>query len=610
MHTLIVGFDAFDPSLFERMVNAGRLPHLAGLAARDGYRRFRVANPPQSEVSWTSIATGLDPGGHGIFDFVHRNPKTYSLYVSLLPTKQSPVGVQYLPPHNAHTIFDQSCQDGYPATVMWWPATFPARLESPVRSIPGLGAPDLQGKLGVGTFFALENPWAPGKHKTQFAGLTKIGDGRFRGLLPGPLRKAQSGMAPATTELQLEIDGGNGRLKLGSLNFDLQKGTWSPVVEVIFKLGILVSVRAITRFLLTEAGPTPRLYALPLQIHPLHSPWRYATPPSFVRRAWQAGGPFLTIGWPQDTTGLEEGCMDDGQFMALCESILESRRKILFDQLQDFHEGLLAAVFDSLDRVQHMFWRRRPDLVEGWYQKLDALTGEVLEWAGREAARDPRVLFVSDHGFANFEYKVHLNRWLIDGRILVLKEPGDSGNLDHVVWPASRAYAIGLNSLYLNLQGREGQGSVPPGEAEAQIETLRQALLDWRGPDGRPVFKQVLKQAEAFSGPLAANGPDLVLGFAPGFRASAQTGLGGWEREAIEPNRDHWEADHCMAAESVPGVLFSNRSLADYPAPGFPDFPALALGKALDSGRRAEPLEMSDEDQEAVAERLKGLGYL
>jgi hypothetical protein len=65
------------------------LPNLGKYLESGGYSRFGIANPAQSEVSWTSIATGLDPGGHGLFDFVHRNPANYSLHVSLLPTKKN-----------------------------------------------------------------------------------------------------------------------------------------------------------------------------------------------------------------------------------------------------------------------------------------------------------------------------------------------------------------------------------------------------------------------------------------------------------------------------------------------------------------------------------------
>jgi predicted AlkP superfamily phosphohydrolase/phosphomutase len=141
MHTIILGFDAFDPTRFERLSEEGKLPNLTSYASSGNYARLAVANPPQTEVSWTSIATGLDPGGHGIFDFVHRDPATYTTYVSLLPTSRKLFGTQFVPPFNARTIFEEAARQGFPATALWWPASFPARPESLARTMPGLGTP-------------------------------------------------------------------------------------------------------------------------------------------------------------------------------------------------------------------------------------------------------------------------------------------------------------------------------------------------------------------------------------------------------------------------------------------------------------------------------------
>lgn len=119
MRTLILGLDAFDPIFFEQLNSKGKTPNLSKLVEAGKYSRFRVSDPPQSEVSWTSIATGMNPGDHGMFDFVHRNPANYSLQVSLLPTQNNLLGLQFIPPHNARTIFDEAVEDGYPATSMW-----------------------------------------------------------------------------------------------------------------------------------------------------------------------------------------------------------------------------------------------------------------------------------------------------------------------------------------------------------------------------------------------------------------------------------------------------------------------------------------------------------
>ena len=106
MKTIIIGLDAFDPLFFEKLYQEKKLPNLGKLASSKGYAHFQISNPAQSEVSWTSIATGLNPGGHGIFDFVHRNPETYGLFVSLLPTRSGLLGTQFTQPHSADTVFD------------------------------------------------------------------------------------------------------------------------------------------------------------------------------------------------------------------------------------------------------------------------------------------------------------------------------------------------------------------------------------------------------------------------------------------------------------------------------------------------------------------------
>jgi predicted AlkP superfamily phosphohydrolase/phosphomutase len=607
MRTVILGLDAFDPMLVEELHNQGLLPNLGHYIQQEQYARFMVVDPPQSEVSWTSIATGLDPGGHGMFDFVHRNPANYRLSVSLLPTKERPfLGRQFMPPFNARTIFDQAVSDGYPATALWWPATFPARPESPVRTIPGLGTPDIHGRLGAGTLFSSQVDLPEKVGKTRAIRLERLSASHYQGCIPGPLRRLNQ-----ETNLPLELILNNPEqvhCHIGKQGFDLVLGQWSPILELSFKTGLLYSARVLTRLILTETSPEVKLYALPLQLHPLHSPWHYAAPRPFIKQTWQQHGPFLTLGWPQDTNGLEDGCLNDQQFLALCDTIFATRQRIFLDQVARFQEGILAAVFDSLDRIQHMFWQNRPEVVRAWYIKLDDLVGRVQKRLTAGGRHDARLIIVSDHGFTNFDYKVNLNRWLIERGYL--KPDGEpEGDLKSVDWSHTQAYALGLNSLYLNRQGREVQGIVTAEDVADLNRRITGELLAWRGPDGRPVIEQVLRQSEAFHGPLAIHGPDLLMGYAPGYRASAETGLGFRPAEAVVANRDHWNGDHCMHAAAVPGVIFASSGLQDFPQPSFADFPYLALGKTVDPGP-VEPLALNDEEQAIVEERLKDLGYL
>ncbi len=241
---------------------------------------------------------------------------------------------------------------------------------------------------------------------------------------------------------------------------------------------------------------------------------------------------------------------------------------------------------------------------------MDAFAGRIatkLEF--KPGGEKINMIFVSDHGFQHFDYKVNINRWLVDQGYLSVKDGDVTRNLSATDWSQSQAYAIGLNSLYLNLQGREGQGMISASQKTQTITKLRDELLQWKGHDGSSVIQNVYTNEEAFSGPLAAYGPDLVLGYAPKYRASSETGLGGWGNKVIENNPDHWEADHCIDAQAVPGVLFSNRGLDNFPNPSYQDIPAMTIGKELSPPKSAEPVG-NDEEQEALEERLKGLGYL
>jgi predicted AlkP superfamily phosphohydrolase/phosphomutase len=608
MRSIILGFDSFDPLQFERLNQAGKMPNLGKMVEAKGYSRLEVCSPPQTEVSWTSIATGVDPGSHGIFDFVHRNPATYVPYVSILPTKQTILGEQFIPPYTTRTFFQEAAEMGYPATVMWWPALFPARPEIPVATLPGLGTPDIRGQLGVGTYLTTE---PVEKKKSKVGLLTAAGKDRYNGVIEGPQVKSKSGAAYATQPLVVEVLAGDEvRLTIGKQELRLKPGKWSPIFELVFPAGFAFSIHAITQVIVTEIKDRVSLYFLPFQIHPLHSVSPYGTPASFIKDCWKQS-PFLTLGWPQDTNALEDGCISDEQFLDLCGLIFESRKRVYFHHLEHFREGVLAGIFDCLDRVQHMFLHDQGDVVDSWYLKLDEFVGQVQGKVEQLGLEKHRFMVLSDHGFRPFDYKVHLNRWLVDNGFMQLAEAAGNDEPAKANWGKTRAYALGLNSLYLNVAGREGQGIVDATTLEGLLDEIKTKLLNWTGPNGQAVVSRALLKHEVFTGPYTRLGPDLVVGYAPGYRASSETGLGKIPAgPVIEVNHDHWGADHCIDAAMVPGVLFANRDLSAIPGLSFRDIPFLAIGKHLDQSYIKPPSKTGPEGQKDMEERLKGLGYL
>jgi predicted AlkP superfamily phosphohydrolase/phosphomutase len=187
------------------------------------------------------------------------------------------------------------------------------------------------------------------------------------------------------------------------------------------------------------------------------------------------------------------------------------------------------------------------------YRDVDTAIGEVMN-----TVKDADLIVMSDHGFTRFDRAVNLNTWLWKQGYLALKGPpgGDDELFANVDWQKTQLYALGLNGLYLNLAGREKYGIVKRGlesqkiitNVTAQLRSLRDAV------DGR----QVVETVEAMA---VDNGPDMIVGYAPSYRASWQTALGGVPENILDDNTDAWIADHCINADDVPGVLLSNRKL-------------------------------------------------
>jgi hypothetical protein len=118
---------------------------------------------------------------------------------------------------------------------------------------------------------------------------------------------------------------------------------------------------------------------------------------------------------------------------------------------------------------------------------------------------------------------------------------------------------------------------------------------------------------EIYSGPYSGLGPDLLIGYSPGFRASQDTGLGKWGNTSLEVNSDHWSGDHCIDSTAVPGVIFCSQGFEGLSSLSFRDIPRLTLGKELEvSGGKPPETQVSldEAEKEAIEERLKSLGYL
>jgi predicted AlkP superfamily phosphohydrolase/phosphomutase len=246
---------------------------------------------------------------------------------------------------------------------------------------------------------------------------------------------------------------------------------------------------------------------------------------------------------------------------------------MFFSALGNTRRGVVACVFDTTDRVQHMFFGE-PEVIEPLYRDMDRIVGKMLEYAGAGTA----VFVLSDHGFCAFRRGVNLNSWLLREGYLALKDGRtESGDyFEGVDWPRTRAYALGLGGLYLNLSGREQQGVVPPGEAAALKQELLgklTGLLD----ESTIAIQAVYDAAAIYRGPYLDAAPDLIIGYADGYRAAWDGAAGKATGTVFENNTKQWHGDHCVDPVLVPGVLFSNLRLSAADDPGIEDLAPTAL---------------------------------
>src|SRR5215471_17777548 len=119
-------------------------------------------------------------------------------------------------------------------------------------------------------------------------------------------------------------------------------------------------------------------------------------------------------------------------------------------------------------------------------------------------------MVLSDHGLRPFTQKIHFNRWLLDYGYLAVKDHTAWGDLSNVDWNQTKAYAVGLNSIYLNINGREGQGIVSADSVESLLTDIKNQLSAWNDADGNPVIHKVRMKHETYSGPYTRFGPDLL----------------------------------------------------------------------------------------------------
>jgi len=609
----VLGVDGLDPVILDRLMAEAAMPHFAQLAREGSYQRLGTSNPPQSPVAWSNFVTGRDPGGHGIFDFVHRDPATYLPISSATPPAPDPGSALeffgWVIPISSPEIgnnrsgtpwWDLLVAHGVDTEVYRIPGNYPVP-NSDAKVLAGMGTVDMRGGYGTYTLLA-DRPLEADDPKGDVQ-VTSVQDFDLDGTpdtveatLKGPpdLFRLRPGQLPgpgdyltARVTVHLDPDSDTAVVRVGSETALLQEGEWSDWIEVGFDalpFGLL-TLQGAVRFYAMQLRPGFELYVSAVNLSAASPPQVLTSPEDWVESLYAALGPFYTVGMPEETGALRDGVFSDDDYLKQVALVQQDSRAMLELALDRFEPGDATFVYLSdIDLQCHMLWRhadpkypglghpaRDPAIaaahagdIERFYRDVDA----ALERIRERLPEGTRLLVMSDHGFQPQTRKFHLNAWLRDRGWLVLVDGERTGRigLDDVDWSRSRAYGIGFNGLYLNLAGRESRGSVPPEQAAALLREIGAALEAERDPEtGEPVVLRAYPAAEAFHGDRAAEGPDLVVGYNRGYAGSDPSTLGEITEAVIEDNTSRWSGNHLIDPRLVPGVLLVNAPIAEGP---------------------------------------------
>jgi predicted AlkP superfamily phosphohydrolase/phosphomutase len=468
---------------------------------------------------------------------------------------------------------------GVPTTIIRMPANFPPSGTA-TRELSGMGTPDLLGTYGTFGYYTSE-PFA--FRGAELSGgvvfPVNVRNGVVDGHLEGPenpfLRERKKVTAPFRA--LLARDQRHVKLVVGDEERLLAIGEWSDWLPVQFALAPTQQLNGEVRFYLKSLDPFFELYASPINIDPLEPAMPVSHPANYAAEIAEATGRFYTQGMPEDTKALKTGVLTEAEFLAQAQLAGEENRRQFRYVLDRFEGGLLFYYFGNLDQVSHMMWRPRDsghpaydaandaplaEVVDRLYQGLDTIVTDTLATLGP----DDVLVVMSDHGFTSWRRAFHLNSWLRDAGYLVLVDPNrrdDPGLFGNVDWTRTRAYALGLNGLYLNVKGRERDGIVTPTARDTLLDEITGKLLAFHDPHtGQPAITKVYRSSDVYHLSGHENiAPDLIIGYAKGTRGSDESALGAVPREVIVDNTSKWNGDHCMDHEAVPGVLLSSRPL-------------------------------------------------
>jgi len=523
------------------------------------------------------------------------------------------------------TIWELSAEHGIKTRVIRFPNTFPPDHIEDGEMLSGLGVPDIRGTMGTFSYYTTEHTAQSENTEMggKVIQIT-FSDNKAETIIYGPRNKLfkrppneinlpltleivhkDTDGKNETTPLSPPSQGGDGgvenlrkkeamtgqnnnknqflKIVTSAQTQVLKEDEWSDWFVLKFSFNPFVKMYGIARFYVISIEPL-KLYLSPVNFHPENPPMPVSYPNHYAADIAKKIGLYKTLGWAIDTWALNEERIDEALFLDDMNSTVSKEIEMLKDFLGKQDARLYIQLFEFTDRIQHMFWRFREedhpaydrekagkykDVIFDCYKKMDEIVGLVME-----KLDDKTVLFVcSDHGFNSFKKAVNYNTWLVKNKYMTLTNEGDTKEKTledlfgrgqfwpNVDWESTKAYALGLGDIYINLKGREAFGIVRQGKQYEKIRNeIKEKLEAWVDDEnGQKPVRRVYKREEVYKGFDPNLVPDLIVANNNGYRVSWQTSLGGIPKDLIEDNKKNWSADHCsLDPEITKGIFLSN----------------------------------------------------
>jgi predicted AlkP superfamily phosphohydrolase/phosphomutase len=477
------------------------------------------------------------------------------------------------------------------STILRVPITFPPDHFYGAQ-LSAMCTPDLLGTQG--TFLLYTTRPATGRFKEGGIRIPlKRNGNHIHTTIRGPENMFVDGNPPLEIPLTIDLNVSAGRthISLNGDSMELEPGRLSDWIPLSFRAAPGIKISGICRMMVTEMDEHFSLYVTPLNLDPEKPAMPISHPSYYATYLAKKIGPYSTLGLAEDTWALNEGVIDDTTFLKQTYDINREREEMFLAASDRLRRGTIACVFDATDRIQHMFWRyleqghpaargrenaEHRDAIKELYRHNDAFVGRII----KRLKHGDVLMVISDHGCTSFRRGCNINSWLLANGYLNLKEGADGRSewLRDVDWTRTRAYALGLTGIFLNLKGREGSGIVEPGkEAQsliAEIISRLSGLVDEE--TGAVGIKEVFETGRLYQGPYLGSAPDFLVGYNSGYRTSWDCATGVVAGPIFEDNEKAWSGDHCVDPRLVPGVFFCNYSI-DQVDPALIDIAPTAL---------------------------------